>query len=117
MNALPAGVIGFFPASVRRWLTTSPHALAAGDHTTGRGPFVLGSGQSSVSSDAPSPDAFFATRTVLHSSSTLARSEPLKRFASAVRRSTFSGDTSMSTTMHFVLAAAGAACMYTLSQR
>src|SRR3954447_15960709 len=40
MNGSPDVTIGSCPLSVRRWLTTWPHELAAGDHTTGLGPSV-----------------------------------------------------------------------------
>ncbi len=39
-------VIGASPLSMRRWLTTAPHALAAGDQITGCGPLVSGFGPS-----------------------------------------------------------------------
>src|SRR5262245_65627659 len=107
MNGLPVGAIAFLFWAARCWLATSPHALAAGDQITGRGPLALGSGQLSVSSDAASPDDFFVTRTAMHSPSTLA-SESLNRLARSVMRSIFSGDAAMSTVMQSAAAAAPA---------
>src|ERR1700730_7364614 len=98
-SGVPAGAIAFLPASARRLFTTRPHAPEAGDHAAGRGPLAFGFGQSSASNDAASPDDFDTTCTLMHWPSRLARSESLKRLARSVSRSTFSGDTCMSTVM------------------
>ncbi len=99
MNGFDGSVIGAWPASISRWFTTAPQALAAGDQITGCGPFVSGSGHPAASNAAPAPDALLLGRTNTHLSPTFAWSEPLNSFASSVISVIFSGDDAMSTTM------------------
>src|SRR5437870_971367 len=99
MNGFDAGAIGGCPASARFWLRMAAHELAAGDHTTGRGPLPPGSGQPPASSCMAVPEAFFSTRTTTQPLA-LAAGLWLKRRASVVRRSIFSDDTAMSTGVH-----------------
>jgi hypothetical protein len=73
--------------------------VAAGDHTTGRGPAVLSS-QLVARSCAAAPDDLFCGRTKMQSLPSFALSDPLNDFANDVIRSPFSGDVAMSTTMH-----------------
>src|SRR5262245_66362296 len=100
MNGSPLGTMGACPADVRCSLTICPHEVAAGDHTTGRGPLAFSS-QFDDRSCAAAPDDLFCGRTKMQSLPTLALSVPLKDFASDVIRSPFSGEVAMSTTMHF----------------
>ena len=65
--------------SARRWSSTAPHVLAAGDQITGRSPFTFGFGHPAVSSDAPAPDDTRATFTRMHRPPTAAP-ESSKRF-------------------------------------
>src|SRR6185369_8908503 len=99
MKGFDGSVIGAWPASISRWFTTAPHALAAGDQITGCGPLVPGSGHPAASNAAPAPDALLFGRTNTHLSPTFAWSEPLNSFASWVMSVIFSGDGAMSTTM------------------
>src|SRR5437763_10479345 len=64
MGLASAGAIAGWPWSARRWLTTAPHDDAAGDHTTGRGPFAGSSGQPEASRSAAAPDDLLSTFTV-----------------------------------------------------
>src|SRR2546429_8901444 len=54
-SGVPAGAIGFFPPSARRWVTTRPHPLDARGPTPAPGPLALRVGPPSASHDAPSP--------------------------------------------------------------
>src|SRR5205085_6151223 len=69
-----------------RSLTTAPHELADGDHTTGLGPFCSSSAQPSASNEAPTPDETLWTLTNEHFPSTLLPSPSLNLFASDVSR-------------------------------
>src|SRR3972149_4872819 len=105
MNDLPSVVTcGSLPAPARRWSSTAPHVLAAGDQITGRAPFTLGFGQSGASLLAA--DDTFATLTRTHFPFTSASSDSSKRFARSVSSSSFSGDDAIGTGMQ---SAAGAA--------
>src|SRR6478735_3423678 len=84
------GAIAGWPWSARRWLRMAPHDEDAGDQITGRGPSVFSS-HPPASNVWAAPDAFRWGRTKTHLPSTLSPSW-LKDFASALRRSIFSGD-------------------------
>src|SRR5438105_1431337 len=96
MNGWDLGAIGGCPASDRFWFRMAPHELAAGDQTTGRGPFVPGSGQPSASSCMASPDALLWMRTNTHPLRRAAELS-LNRDANVVSNVIFSEDTAMST--------------------
>ena len=72
MNRVEGSVMGASPLSISRWLTTAPHALAAGDQITGCGPLASGSGHPAERSAAPAPDALLRGRTNTHVSPTFA---------------------------------------------
>src|SRR5436305_6883529 len=86
-----AGTIGCWPLLARRWLTTPPHALAAGEKITGLGPLVDSSGQPWLSRVACVPDDTLFTCTNTQPP-LLAADDPLNSWASLVSRSTFSGE-------------------------
>src|SRR5437868_11606137 len=86
-----AGTTACWPLSVRRWLTTAPHALAAGEKITGFGPFVASSGQPWLRSVAWAPDDMLFTCTNTQPPF-LAADDPLNSWASLVSSSTFSGE-------------------------
>src|SRR5437870_4039839 len=92
-----AGTMGRWPLSARRWLTTAPHELAAGDQITGRGPLVASSGQPLASRSAATPEDLFSTFTSQPFLPAAALS--LNWLASLVSSSTFSGELATST-MH-----------------
>src|SRR5688572_22617948 len=100
MNDLAeAGAIAFRPLSLSRWFNTAPHELAAGDHTTGLGPFVFSSGQLSARSCAPTPEETFRTFMNVQPPSFASREELNERERSD-SRSNFSGEVAKSTSVH-----------------
>src|SRR5689334_8750731 len=100
MNGLasPGTIAGCWRCASRS-LTTPPHELADGDHTTGLGPFACSSLHPSESNVAAAPEDTFVTRTNEHLPSTLL-SPSLKLLANSVRRSSFSGDVATGTCVH-----------------
>src|SRR5215212_4598081 len=65
MNGSLSGAMAEPPSSVRRWFNTAPHALEAGDHTTGRGPSTSSS-QPSYSNVVDAPEDLAWGRTNTH---------------------------------------------------
>src|SRR3954468_3722062 len=55
------GATAGWPVSALRWLPPPPHDAAAGDHTTGLGPFAGSSGQPWTNRSAAAPDDLFCT--------------------------------------------------------
>ncbi len=98
MKGCPSPTIGGSPASLSRSLRTGPHVLAAGDHTTGRGPSACSSQPPASACMAP-PDALRCGRTKTQRPFDSARSLSLNSRASSVRSAIFSDDTAMSTVM------------------
>src|SRR4051812_22981944 len=109
MMGFPGGAIVRSPATVSRWLSTSAHAVAAGDHTTGRGPFSAVSGHPCSSSVVAAPDDLELTDTSMQRPPICASSDPLNRFASLGISGNWLSCTAIGTAMQSS-AAAGCCC-------
>src|SRR2546421_7994144 len=99
MTGVPDGAIAASPRSASRWLSTDAHAVAAGDQTTGFGPFFAGSGHPCSSSVAAAPDDLAPTDTLMQRPSTCAALEPLNRFARLGMSGNWLSCTAMGTAM------------------
>ena len=113
MNDLPGVVTyGALPASARRWSSTAPQVLAAGDQITGRGPFFVGLGPVGREQRRGRTRRLLlrpCTVDALPVDRRLRPSRP-KRLARSVSSSSFSGDDAMSTVTHPSAAAAPRRC-------
>src|SRR3954447_10945428 len=98
MNGTGSLAIGASPWSARRWFTIAAHALDAGDHTSGFGPFEDSSGHPFASSVAAPPDALLYGRTNSHLDPILASFDSLNDEARSWNSAIFSDETATSMT-------------------